>query len=644
MPLKIMPLGDSNTRGEGDDTAGYRDDLAALLAASGYDIDFVGSLQNGPNTFADRQHEGHGGWRIDQIIDGRPDRPNQPGSIDTWLTDHQPDMILLMLGTNDLNQDFQVATAPDRLATLIDDHIFKLLPDVTLLVSTVPPIDPSKRDVDPQTVADFNAAIPGIVAERAAQGKNIQFVDVFSSLTLADLLNDGVHPTPAGYAKVADTWFEAIQGAGTISFGETAYSVNEEDGTATVTLVRTDSDRAAAVTLNLANGSASNADYTSTPITVEFGVGVTNRTVTIPITNDNQVEAAETVSLSLSAPTRGALLGNQDAATLTILDDDQYPPAFTQATYSVNEGDGFATVTLARPSGDRPTSVTVNFSNGSASTADYSATPITVNFGAGVTTQTVAVPIVDDALDEATETVTLTLSQTVGGVPQVLSSTAVLNIIDNDVPPPVTPPVNPGTPGGGNPNPNLPGPGAPIPDTLPPVVGTGGNDHLEGTTVNDTLIGLSRHDRLSGGLGDDILIGKSGNDRLIGGVGNDLLKGGSGKDRLIGGAGNDWLQGGGGNDILKGNSGDDFLDGGRGIDLIIGGAGRDRILLRRGSGYAKIKQFQDRQDQLVLGKGLSFRKLDITQQGKDTLIENGQDVIAKLLNTDADSISRRDFA
>lgn len=67
-----------------------------------------------------------------------------------------------------------------------------------------------------------------------------------------------------------------------------------------------------------------------------------------------------------------------------------------------------------------------------------------------------------------------------------------------------------------------------------PVVGTAGNDYLEGDDDNDALDGDS---------GDDKLIGGAGNDTLNGGADDDILAGGGGADYLIGGDGNDVLRG-----------------------------------------------------------------------------------------------------
>src|SRR5690606_20101241 len=64
--VRIMPLGDSITDGL-TVPGGYRIDLWQKLVADGYTIDFVGSQSNGPASLGDRDHEGHSGWRIDQI-------------------------------------------------------------------------------------------------------------------------------------------------------------------------------------------------------------------------------------------------------------------------------------------------------------------------------------------------------------------------------------------------------------------------------------------------------------------------------------------------------------------------------------------------------------------------------------------------
>ncbi|NJM92171.1 MAG: hypothetical protein HC861_05620 [Rhodospirillaceae bacterium] len=89
------------------------------------------------------------------------------------------------------------------------------------------------------------------------------------------------------------------------------------------------------------------------------------------------------------------------------------------------------------------------------------------------------------------------------------------------------------------------------------IVGTLGNDKLDGGGGNDQVFGSDGNDTLLGGLGFDQLDGGEDNDQLDGGDGNDHLSGGAGNDSITGGAGNDEMVGGAGNDTMNGGAGDD---------------------------------------------------------------------------------------
>ncbi|NEQ96490.1 MAG: hypothetical protein F6K30_07175 [Cyanothece sp. SIO2G6] len=235
---------------------------------------------------------------------------------------------------------------------------------------------------------------------------------------------------------------------GAIAFSSSTYSVNE-DGITTqaITLIRTGGSAGeVSVTLTPTNDTAiAGADYDATPITVTFAEGVTSQTVLIPIIDDTEVETAETISLTLSAPTNGATLGSQATATLTIEDNDVLVTpgtiAFSSSTYSVNEDGATAqAITLTRTGGsDGEVSVTLTPTDGTATAGDdYDATPITVTFADGVTRRTVSIPITNDTAVEAAETVSLTLSGPTNGATLGSQATATLTIENNDFAPPPT--------------------------------------------------------------------------------------------------------------------------------------------------------------------------------------------------------------
>lgn len=89
---------------------------------------------------------------------------------------------------------------------------------------------------------------------------------------------------------------------------------------------------------------------------------------------------------------------------------------------------------------------------------------------------------------------------------------------------------------------------------------------------------------LVGTEGDDVLEGGNGVDVIMGLGGDDVIRGLNGDDVLCGGAGQDVVEGGNGGDVLLGGFGDDVLDGGRGDDVLVGGPGTDTLLQGSGSG------------------------------------------------------------
>jgi hypothetical protein len=108
--------------------------------------------------------------------------------------------------------------------------------------------------------------------------------------------------------------------------------------------------------------------------------------------------------------------------------------AFSSATYSVGENGGSATITVTRNNGSTG-QVGVNYatSNGTATAgSDYTAVNGTLTFAAGVTSQTFAVPIINDDIVEGNETVNLTLTNPTGGATLGSPSTATLTIADDD--------------------------------------------------------------------------------------------------------------------------------------------------------------------------------------------------------------------
>lgn len=191
---RVMPLGDSITDGY-NVPGGYRVRLASLFATNGDSVDFVGGLRNGPMVLTDKDHEGHSGWRIDQI----------DAIIANRMLRYTPDVVLIHLGTNDVGQDYDLANAPARLSDLVGD-ILAIDPETTVLVAAIIPLTAPAYEA--RAVA-FNAEVPGVVEDWAALGYDVRFVDQHTGFATW-MLADGVHPTTGGYAVMGDVWYAAL--------------------------------------------------------------------------------------------------------------------------------------------------------------------------------------------------------------------------------------------------------------------------------------------------------------------------------------------------------------------------------------------------------------------------------------------------
>jgi len=234
-PARILALGDSITRGSGDGYGNYRRPLQALLSKQGYDFSFVGSNTKQSDNYHGSdpeqqfspyqpKHEGYGGFRIDQIgadLPGTDDGGANYSGLIHVLNTETPDVVLVMLGTNDINQGFDpaggagyggevgmAANAAARLDKLVG-RIHELRPEITLALGTITPL----RDAAKQAkVKKYNALIPRIVADHQKKGEKIVLADMGAAIEDADITSDGVHPTTLGYDKMARVWFTALTG------------------------------------------------------------------------------------------------------------------------------------------------------------------------------------------------------------------------------------------------------------------------------------------------------------------------------------------------------------------------------------------------------------------------------------------------
>jgi hypothetical protein len=318
--------------------------------------------------------------------------------------------------------------------------------NVTLSTPSEQPITVNFTTVDGSAVAgsDFTAS-SGVLT--FAPGTTTQTIDV---PILGDTLSENDETFTVALNTASNATITNSSGTGTIVNDDAVVSVSIGDvsqaegnsGTAnfafTVTLSAA-SEQTVTVNYTTVDGTAvAGTDYTATSGTVTFAPGVTTQTINVPVSGDLTKEATETFSVALSSPVNASL--GTATGTGTIVDDDN-APVLAIDNVSLAEGDtastNFAfTVTLSQPSGE---TVTVNYATADATATageDYGATSGTLTFAPGVTSQTINVPVLGDAVSEPDETFTVALSSATNA--PIGTTTGTGTIINDDSAPALT--------------------------------------------------------------------------------------------------------------------------------------------------------------------------------------------------------------
>lgn len=201
LAVRIMPLGDSITSSV-DGQYSYRYFLWHLLLDAGYSVDFVGTLtgvyKGEPlDDDFDQNHEGHSGFRAQEILD----------ELDTWLNDigTPPDVVLIHLGTVDMVMGDSVSLTISELGQIIDMLRLRNSKVKILLAQIIPTTNSEWR----QRIILLNAQIPGLAKIKSNHISPVRVVDQYTGFDPVVDTWDGVHPDASGEIKIAARWFAA---------------------------------------------------------------------------------------------------------------------------------------------------------------------------------------------------------------------------------------------------------------------------------------------------------------------------------------------------------------------------------------------------------------------------------------------------
>ncbi len=216
--VKVMPVGDSITLGKDQCAGGYRRVLYEWLIADGYRVTYVGKqnlVLNGPALCSDGSipwHEGYGSFRTDMTLNGGTAERLSAPPLTTTLEKFKPDVVLLMIGTNDILQDYELDGLEMRFGKIIE-AIYAADANTAIVVASIAPIKREQWADKEARVISYNAALADMVKKQASLGRRIAFADIYGSLVERGLSRDGVHPEDLGYAQMAQVFYRVLTGA-----------------------------------------------------------------------------------------------------------------------------------------------------------------------------------------------------------------------------------------------------------------------------------------------------------------------------------------------------------------------------------------------------------------------------------------------
>jgi lysophospholipase L1-like esterase len=125
-----------------------------------------------------------------------------PGVLDR----HKPQLLLLMHGANDLNNRRPISGVIDALEQMIADAQRR---GVSVIVASLPPQNPEgSRGNGAEALPEFARRVQAMAANEGAH-----FLDLFNLMGtyVGYIGQDGLHPTPTGYQRIAELWLEEIK-------------------------------------------------------------------------------------------------------------------------------------------------------------------------------------------------------------------------------------------------------------------------------------------------------------------------------------------------------------------------------------------------------------------------------------------------
>ncbi len=181
------------------------------------------------------------------------------------------------------------------------------------------------------------------------------------------------------------------------------------------------------------------SDYTRSAVqSIVIPAGQKTGTFTITAVSDSIDEPNETVIVDIASVTNGVEVSPQQARTTITDDDPTVSVSLSRSSASIPEAAGTTSIiaTLSAPSG-LPVTVDLGFSGTASLNTDYTRSSTRITIAPGSTSGSITLTAVQDAIDEANESIVADILTVTGGLPGATTQATVL-INDDDATPQVT--------------------------------------------------------------------------------------------------------------------------------------------------------------------------------------------------------------
>ena len=208
--VRLMPVGNSITSGWSgtpEPQPTYRMFLYDHLVASGLEpgtgFDLVGPYDTHPSTTYDYVRQGE--WDHDSLSVSGWRTSDARDAISSAVAVDDPDLLLVLIGVNDLRAGTSPAAAAGNIETLIT-NARSAKSDIKIVLAEIPPTTSSFDAV----VEDYNSRLRSIATAESTGESPVVTVDLYTGYDIDIYHSDGLHPNAVGDELIASRFANVL--------------------------------------------------------------------------------------------------------------------------------------------------------------------------------------------------------------------------------------------------------------------------------------------------------------------------------------------------------------------------------------------------------------------------------------------------